>query len=66
MILIDLQKAFDTNHEILSKKLEATGFLDQCMQWFWSYPQYQHRDVKENWKVTKQGFWKFVWLVCWQ
>ena len=47
MILIDLQKAFDTNHEILSKKLEAIGFLDQCMRWFWSYPQYQHRDVKK-------------------
>ena len=47
MILIDLQKAFDTNHEILSMKLEAIGFLDQCMRWFWSYPQYQHRDVKK-------------------
>ena len=35
MIFIDLQKAFDTtNHEILLKKLETTGFLDQCIQWF--------------------------------
>ena len=25
------------NHEILLKKLEAIGFLDQCMQWFRLY-----------------------------
>ena len=38
MILIDLQKAFDTiNHEILLKKPETIGFFDKCMQWFWSY-----------------------------
>ena len=38
MILIDLQKAFDTiNHEILLKKLVAIGFSDKCMRWFWSY-----------------------------
>ena len=35
MILIDLQKAFDTiNHEILLKKLKAIGFSDKCMQCF--------------------------------
>ena len=33
MILIDLQIAFDKiNHEILSKKLEAIGFSDQCIR----------------------------------
>ena len=39
MILIDLQKAFDTiSHEILLKKLDATGFLDKCIRrWFRSY-----------------------------
>ena len=38
VILIDLQKAFDTiNHEILLKKLEAIGFLDKYMRWFRSY-----------------------------
>ena len=38
MILIDLQKAFDTiNHEILLKKLEAVSFSDQCIRWIRSY-----------------------------
>ena len=38
MILSDLQKAFDTiNHETWLKKLGSIGFLDQCVQWFWSY-----------------------------
>ena len=38
MILIDLQKAFDSvNHEILLKKPETIGFLDQCTRWFRSY-----------------------------
>ena len=35
MILIDLQKVFDTiNHEILLKKLEAIGFSYKCVRWF--------------------------------
>ena len=38
MILIDLQKAFDTiNHEILLKKHEAIGFSDKCIRWFRPY-----------------------------
>ena len=38
MILIDLQKAFDTiNHEILFKKLKAMGFFERCITWFQSY-----------------------------
>ena len=38
MILIDLQKSFDTiNYEILLKKLEAIGFSNKCIRWFRSY-----------------------------
>ena len=35
MILIDLQKAFDTiNHEILFKKVKAMGFSEGSITWF--------------------------------
>ena len=38
VILIDLQKAFDTiNHEILLKKLSIIGFSDHIVKWFQSY-----------------------------
>ena len=38
MILIDLQKAFDTiNHDILLKKLSNIGFSDHTVKWFQSY-----------------------------
>ena len=38
MILIDLQKAFDTiNHDILLKKLSIIGFSDHTVKWFQSY-----------------------------
>ena len=38
MILIDLQKAFDTiNHDILLKKLSIIGFPDHTVKWFQSY-----------------------------
>ena len=38
MILIDLQKAFDTiNHEILLGKLYAIGFYEKTVAWFKSY-----------------------------
>ena len=38
MILIDLQKAFDTiNHDILLKKLCIVGFSDHTVKWFQSY-----------------------------
>ena len=38
MILIDLQKAFDTiNHEIILGKLHAIGFSEQTAAWFKLY-----------------------------
>ena len=38
MILIDLQKAFDTvNYDILLKKMEFIGFSDKTTKWFKSY-----------------------------
>ena len=38
MILIDLQKAFDTiNYEILLKKLSVIGFSDHTVKWFQFY-----------------------------
>ena len=38
MILIDLQKAFDTiNHNILLQKLYPIGFSKHSVNWFWSY-----------------------------
>ena len=38
MILIDLQKAFDTiKHDILLKKLSIIGFSDHTVKWFQSY-----------------------------
>ena len=38
MMLIDLQKAFDTiDHDILLKKLSAIGFSNHTIGWFKSY-----------------------------
>ena len=38
MVLLDLQKAFDTvDHTILLMKLEALGLNDSAVQWFRSY-----------------------------
>ena len=38
MILIDLQKAFDTiDHEILLNKMKYFGFSQQVIKWFSSY-----------------------------
>ena len=38
MILIDLQKAFDTvNHNVLIEKLKAIGFCDDTVNCFHSY-----------------------------
>ena len=38
MILIDLQKTFDTiDHDIILKKLSAIGFSNHTLNWFKSY-----------------------------
>ena len=38
MILIDLQKAFNTiNHQVLLGKLHAIGFSERALTWFKSY-----------------------------
>ena len=38
MILIDLQKAFDTiNHDILLRKMAFLGFANHSIMWFQSY-----------------------------
>ena len=38
MVMIDLQKAFDTvDHDILSNKLKAIGLDDLSTSWFSSY-----------------------------
>ena len=38
MILIDLQKAFDTiNHDILLRKIASLGFSNHSIKWFQSY-----------------------------
>ena len=38
MVLIDLQKAFDTaNNDIFLKKMEFVGFSEETTKWFKSY-----------------------------
>ena len=42
MILIDLQKAFDTlDHDILLEKMECMGFKKPVIKWFKSYLSYR-------------------------
>ena len=51
MILIDLQKAFDTvNHEILLKKMEFIEFSEETTKWFKSY--LSNRNFKVHIKNT--------------
>ena len=49
MILIDLQKAFDTiDHEILLHKMSFFGFSDRVVNWFKCYLSYRTFQVKIN------------------
>ena len=46
MVLLDLQKAFDTvNHEILLTKLQVMGFSKATLAWFRSYLSNRHQLV---------------------
>ena len=51
VVLIDLQKAFDTvNHDILLYKLESLGLCTNAVKWFKSYlsNRKQYVNVKES------------------
>ena len=49
MILIHLQKAFDTvNHDILSKKMEFIGFSEDTTKWFKSYLSNRKFEIKNT------------------
>ena len=57
MILIDLQKAFDTvDHEILLKKLNAVGADDAVVSWFRSYLEDRKQFVDINGTMSSPEF----------
>ena len=56
MILIDLQKAFDTiNHEILITKMEYLGFSKEVILWFKSYIAKRKFKVNLNKTFSEPG-----------
>ena len=56
MILIDLQKAFDTiNHEILLDKMQCIGFSKKTINWFKSYLFLRQFKVNINDKFSPAG-----------
>ena len=56
MILIDLQKAFDTiNHEILIDKLKCLGFSERSRAWFKSYLSFRKFKVCVNNSLSQPG-----------
>ena len=60
MILIDLQKAFDTvDHQILLKKLKYIGFLPETVTMFESYLKNQKLIGSLEKSLSKSGV-----LVC--
>ena len=57
MILIDLQKAFDTiDHSILLDKLKSMHFSDSVVSWFRSYLTNRRFHVRVDKKVSEEGF----------
>ena len=60
MILIDLQKAFDTlGHQILLKKLEYSWFSPETVRWFESYLKNQKSYCKPWEKPLRTRCFKF-------
>ena len=62
MILIDLQKAFDTiNHKFLLDKLLPIGFSKNAISWYESYLAERHLTVqvlcKSGFKIAKNFMW---------
>ena len=56
MVLIDLQKAFDTvDYTTLTKKLNAIGIDDSAWSWFKSYMAWGKQVVKINGRVSMAG-----------
>ena len=56
MILIDLQKAFDTiNHDILIKKMKFVGFSEDTISWFNSYLSTRQFKVSINNSFSNLG-----------
>ena len=71
MILIKLQKAFDTiNHDILLKKLNIIGFSDRLLNGFnlihqdnyGKFKEFIFRNFKHMWCATKINTWPFIIL----
>ena len=57
MILIDLQKAFDTiDNYILLQKLPSLGFSNEMIDWFRSYPRSTkfHVNVHDKLSITAE------------
>ena len=49
MVMIDLQKAFDTvDHDILLQKLKALGFDPLAIKWFESYLKGRNQKTENN------------------
>ena len=56
MILIELQKAFDTlDHIILLKKLKNTEFSPETVRWFESYLKKQNLIASLDKSLSKPG-----------
>ena len=71
MILIKLQKAFDTiNHDILLKKLNIIGFSGRLLNGFnlihqnnyGKFKEFIFRNFKHMWCATKINTWPFIIL----